>query len=96
VRDNTLAEEARELIYERELYKHMYFQDFPLNSSDQYAKLERLAGERDKHWSTVDEEEIQSKLDACKLVGNEVQEFDQLIAPINKWCLDAAKRINEK
>lgn len=96
VRDNSLAEEARELIYECELYKHMYFEDVPLEPSYQYAELERLAGECDKHWSKIDEEDIQSKLDTCKLVGSEVQKFDQLIAPINKWCLDAANRINEK
>lgn len=96
VRDNSLAEESRELIYECELYKHMYFSDIPLDPSDQYAELEKLAGECDKHWSNIATGCIQSRLDACKLVGKEVQKFDQLIAPINKWCLDAANRINEK
>ena len=96
VRDNSLAEEARELIYECELYRNIYFEDVPLDPSYQYAELERLAGECDKHWSKVDKEDIQSKLDACKFVGNEVQKFDHLIAPINKWCLDEATHINEK
>ncbi len=96
IRDKSLAEEARELIYECELYKHMYFGDIPLNPSEQYKDLERLAEECHKHWSEVNENDIQSKLDACKLVGNEIRKFDQLIAPINKWCLDAANHINEK
>lgn len=94
VRDRKLAEDARELIYECEIYKNLYFPDLPLEPAHQYAELERLGGECDKIWLRVPrglDMDVQLHLDACKLVGNEVQKFDELLKPIMEWCLNAAK-----
>ncbi|WP_420592195.1 hypothetical protein [Bacterioplanoides sp.] len=93
VRDRKLAEDARELIYECEIYKNLYFPDLPLNPTHQYAEMERLGGECDKIWLRVPkglDAEVQHHLDACKLAGKEVQKLDNLLKPITEWCLNEA------
>jgi hypothetical protein len=98
IRDKEASTEARELIYEIEVYKNIYFEEMPLDPSALYAELERLAGECDKHWMRVPKGEntdIQPKLDACKSVANEVQKLDALLAPVLEWCLKAADSYKE-
>lgn len=94
IRDRHLAEDARELIYECEIYKKLYFPDLPLDPAHQHAEMERLGGECDKIWLRVPkglDVDVQHRLDACKLAGNEVQKLDNLLKPITEWCLNAAK-----
>lgn len=93
IRDRQLAEEARELIYECEIYKNLYFPDLPLDPAHQYAEMERLGGECDKIWLRVPKGlavDVQYRLNACKSAGNEVQKLDILLKPITEWCLNAA------
>lgn len=94
VQDWKLAEEARELIYECEIYKNLYFPDLPLDTAHQYAEMERIGGECNKIWMKVPkglDVNVQDRLDACKLAGKEVQKLDNLLKPITEWCLNTAK-----
>ena len=94
VRDRQLAEEARELLYECEVFKHLYFKTLPLDTALQYAEMERIGGECDKIWMKVpagSEIDIQHNLDACKAVGNEVKKLDDHLKPIIDKCLEIAE-----
>lgn len=90
-RDNDAQSEARELIYEIEVYKKLYFPAMPLQASSLHAEVERGAGECDKHWMRVSQAEppvIEERLEACKSVGNEVGKLDSLLEPIFDWCFE--------
>lgn len=94
-RDEDARSEARELIYEIEVYKKLYFPDIPFEAMILHTEVERIAGECDKHWMRVPSKaacDINSRLEACKSVANEVQKLDTLLTPIFDWCLEKAER----
>jgi hypothetical protein len=97
VREDSFSDEARDIIYECEILKLLYFKELPLDPSYQFAELERLAGECDKHWTQVPiNSDLDARLNAYKLVANEIENFDVLLKPINDWCLFKANEIKER
>lgn len=93
--DPQAQSESRELIYEIEVYKKLYFPNMPVEASTLHSEIERLAGECDKHWGKIQNSKpdtvCDDKLNACKSVASEIENLDQKLKPIFNWCIEEAE-----
>lgn len=97
VRNQKLKQEARDLLFQCDIYKDLFFPDMPIDTTQQNAEFYRIAENCEKIWIRVIQDscdDIQVTLDATKIIATEVENLDSQLNPIKKWCTSRAKKLS--
>jgi hypothetical protein len=97
VRDRTMEQKARDLLFQCDIYKDLFFPKMPLDTTQQNAEMYGIAGECDKIWLSVlqdENEDSQVTLNATKRIAGEVTKLDGHLEPIRTWCIERARKIS--